>query len=268
MNVSHGEFLALAPAYVLDALEPDERRVFEAHLRGCQECAAEVRSLLAAVDALARSVPQRTPPEDLRARVLASVRGARIPVVEIEQRSARTNWWAGPRAWLPVSAVALIALGAGIYGSHLHVEARLAALSSQAESNDREIAAARRAALDAHAAMSVLAAPDVISIALKGEGVAASATARALWSRQHGLIVAGTNMPAPPSGKCYQVWMISARGAVSAGVLPEPGAGLAVFRTPPDMTPPLSIAVTVEPVNGGVTPSDATILAGTAQASF
>jgi len=265
MNPSHDQLLAMAPGYVLGVLDPDERRVFEAHLSECPECAAEVPALVGAVDALARSVPQETPPAALRQRVMASVRGATTSPVE--RGAAPTNPWLDRRVWLSMSALLLIALGAGIYGSHLHVEARLAALSKRAESNDREIAAARRTALDAHSAMAVIAAADVVRIDLEGQGAAGSATAQALWSRRHGLVFAGTNIPIPPAGTCYQVWMVTAGAVISAGMLPEAN-GLAVFRTPPDIPQPVSLAVTLEPVGGAMAPTGATFLAGKWPASF
>ena len=84
MSPSHGELKALAPEYVLGILDADERRRFEPHLNECPECAAEVRSLLAAVDALARSVPQRSPPPELRQRVVSG-------------RSCGAHWGADPR---------------------------------------------------------------------------------------------------------------------------------------------------------------------------
>ena len=44
MSAAHDE-QTLAAAYVLGALEPDERRAFEAHVAGCATCAEEIRAL-------------------------------------------------------------------------------------------------------------------------------------------------------------------------------------------------------------------------------
>lgn len=263
MSQSHDELRALAPGYVLGILDLEERRLFEPHLRECPECAAEVRALLGAVDALARSVPQQVPPPDLRQRVMSAVLGESSPG---GQRSAGqappANPWAHRRVWLPVAASVLIALGAGIYGSHLHVETRLAALSERAEVTGREIADARRAAVDARSAMEIIAAPDVVQFDLQGQGAAAGATGRVLWSRQHGMVFAGANIPAPPTGQCYQVWMLTAGTTISAGILPESGSGLVVFETPPDIPQPASAAVTLEPIGGATAPTGARVLAG------
>lgn len=266
MNQLHDELQGFAPGYVLGILDADERRAFEAHLDECPECAAEVHSLLGTVDALARSVPQRTPPSHLRDRVMASVRGAKT--TSVRERSGPGSPSGGRRMWLPIAASVLVALGAGIYGSHLHVETRLTALSERAETSDREIAAARRAAQDARAAMQVIAAPDVVRMELRGLGAAASATARALWSRQHGMVFAGTNLPHAPPGTCYQVWLVTPTSAVSVGILPEPGDELAVFDTGPDIPPPSGVAVTVELHGGAASPTGPRILEGSALTSF
>ena len=76
---SHDE-QALAAAYVLGALEAEERRVFEAHVASCAVCREEVRSLQPVADALAQTAPQRTPRPELRSRTLAAITGsARAP---------------------------------------------------------------------------------------------------------------------------------------------------------------------------------------------
>lgn len=266
MSQSHEELLAMAPGWVLGVLDPDERRMFETHLSECPECAAEVRSLDGAVVALARSVPQRTPPAYLRQRVMSAVRGEASP--RAEQSSLPANPWWNRRAWLPMAALLLIALGAGIYGSHLHVEARLAALSERAEASDREIAAARRAAGDARSAMEVIAAPDVVRIDLQGQGAAPGASARAFWSPQRGMVFAGTNLPPVPLGKCYQAWVVTAGATISAGILSEPGGGLAVFDTPRNIAQPLEVVVTLERVGGAAAPTGNRILRGSRPASF
>lgn len=64
---------SLAAPYALDALESDERRRFERHLKGCDRCAEEVRALTEDAIRLAWSTAA-APPAALRARVLTAVR--------------------------------------------------------------------------------------------------------------------------------------------------------------------------------------------------
>ncbi|MET7574451.1 anti-sigma factor [Streptomyces sp. NPDC005492] len=68
-----GDLHSLAAPYALDALEPDERRQFEKHLKGCDRCAEEVRALTEDAVRLAWSTAAQ-PPLMMRDRVLAAVR--------------------------------------------------------------------------------------------------------------------------------------------------------------------------------------------------
>jgi anti-sigma-K factor RskA len=60
-------------AYLLGALDDGERREFERHLAGCDECREEVERLRPAADALPGSVEQLEPPPGLKARLMAEV---------------------------------------------------------------------------------------------------------------------------------------------------------------------------------------------------
>ena len=263
MSHSHEALRALATDYVLGALTAEDHAAFEAHVESCSECAAEVRSLLRTFEAVARSVPQRPPPPELRQRVMSAVERAgpvkRDPVRPSTPAASTTS--VVRRSWLPVAASVLIALGAGIYGSHLHVETRLAALSDRAEATEREIAAARRAAADARAAVQVIAAPDVRQIDLQGQGSAHAATARVLWSASHGMVFAGTGVPAPPPDRRYQLWITTGTRTISGGILPDLSSGaLAVLAVPSDSTGPVTVTVTLEPNEGSTAPTGPPVL--------
>jgi len=100
------------PAYALDALDADEARAVESHLAGCERCRADLRWLEPAVDVLAESVAQVSPPPRLRKELL-----------EITNHEARTAAGAEPeRGWRnwalrPVTALAATVLvAAGIAG--------------------------------------------------------------------------------------------------------------------------------------------------------
>ena len=259
MNQSHAELQAMLPDYALGTIDAADRQAMEAHLKECAECDAEFQSLQGVVDALARSVPQRTPPPDLRRRVLAAAAGfSAAPVLRADESPGP---WRDRRVWLPATAMLLVALGAGIYGSHLHVETRLAALSERADANDREIALARRAAIDARSAMEIIAARDVVQIDLEAQAPEGG-SARAWWSRQHGMVFAGGSLAPPPPNRCYQVWIVTDGGALSAGILSNPTAALAVFDTPADLLRPSAVALTVEPLGGASAPTGARLLLG------
>jgi anti-sigma-K factor RskA len=265
MNHTHEE-LALAAPYVLGALDPADRRAFEAHLASCSLCTDEIRSLSRATDALAHAVPQHTPRPELRARVLAAIADTpRAGGVVVHDRPAIRV-----RDWLPLAAAILVAAGAGVYAWTLQnrvvtLEARLDDAERRAALADRSLLEARRVSGEAQTALAVLAAPDLTRIDLAGLPPALQARARALWSRNRGMVFTVSNLPAAPAGRVYQVWVVTAQAPVSAGLLmPDPSGGATTFfETPVDIPPPLAIAVTLEPAGGVPAPTGDKYLIGT-----
>ena len=93
----------LTAAYALDALDPEERREYEAHLARCDRCRDELASLSEASTSLAYAVDPAAPPPQLRERILAAARAERPNVVPLRPR------WA-----LPAAATAVVAVAAAI----------------------------------------------------------------------------------------------------------------------------------------------------------
>jgi len=267
VNAAHDELRHDAAAYALDALEPAERAAFEAHLGSCAECAADVRQMRLAASALPHTVPQVSPPPSLRARILRQMSAApdaSTPAPAVVLREKR-----GLPAWLPIAAMLVIGAGVSFYAQRM--QARVANLETQLRQAQAQVAAAERQTLEARnvafraqSAMGVFAAPDVARIDLAGQPVAVSARARALWSRQRGMVFTVTNLPALPPGRVYQVWVVTAQAPVSAGLLtPDAsGGGSVYFETPVDILPPVAVAVTLEPAGGVPAPTGAAYLVG------
>jgi anti-sigma-K factor RskA len=78
MNPRESDFdcqrLPDAAAYVLGSLEDDEAARFREHLRSCAQCRAEVAELQPVVDELPLKVAREDASEELRERILATVR--------------------------------------------------------------------------------------------------------------------------------------------------------------------------------------------------
>lgn len=249
---AHDELKANAAGYVLGILDREERRAFELHLAECSECAAEVASLRPVVGALATAVPQVTPRPELRDRILnaAADSGGMRPADALQTRSPGTGQprSSGALIWLPVAAAIVIAIGAGIYVVQL--QRQMSDLQARFD--------------QAQAMTAVLAAPDLARIDLQGQSTAPAARARALWSRSRGLVFTAANLPPAPAGKAYQVWVVTAQAPISAGLLvldPE-GVGTHYYTTPPDIAPPVAVAVTLEPAGGVPAPTGDRYLVG------
>ena len=101
----------LTAGYALDALDPDERRAFEAHLAGCAECQEELASFWQVAGSLARAAEGPAPPPALRGRLLERARAERPNVVPLRPRR-----WAVPVATAAAAVAAVIAIGLGSGG--------------------------------------------------------------------------------------------------------------------------------------------------------
>lgn len=101
-------------AYLLDALEGDERTRLERHLEECPDCRAELRWLRPAVQLLPESVPRVEPPRELRGRILAEAEvDANRSRPSTEASGARRRLFAG---WRPLAGLAALALVAAVTG--------------------------------------------------------------------------------------------------------------------------------------------------------
>jgi anti-sigma-K factor RskA len=112
--------------------------------------------------------------------------------------------------------------------------------------------------------MAVLAAPDLTRIDLAGQPRAPEARGRALWSRNRGMVFTSSDLPAAPSDRVYQVWVVTAKGPVSAGLLAPDASGRTtqMFQTAADIPPPVAVAVTLEPSGGVPAPTGEMYLVG------
>jgi anti-sigma-K factor RskA len=266
---AHDELKHDAAAYALGVLEGGEREAFEAHLAGCVECTGEVREMRLAAGALAHAVPQVSPPPSLRARILGEVAAAGSTAFAAPPKPILHERRGGVPQWFSIAAMLLIGVVALVYAQRMQarvssLESQLRDAQAQATEADRLTAEARTVAFRAQSAMGVFAAPDVARIDLAGQPAAANARARALWSRQRGMVFTVSNLPALPAGRVYQVWVVTAQAPVSAGLLtPDAsGGGSVYFETPIDILPPTAVAVTLEPAGGMPAPTGAMYLVG------
>ena len=277
----HHEYTDQAAAYALGALTPAERADFEAHLAHCALCAAEVRSFAPVVGDLGMTSPAAVlPAPAVRDRLLSAIRagsGAAAPLAAVRAASSPrtgerietsgTMSRVGPYA---LAASMLLAVALGGYAAQLRgrittLEARLRDTVLRAETNERLVADAQRSALESQRTVLVLAAPDLARIDLAGQPAAPQASARAFWSRSRGLVFTASNLPAPPPGRAYQLWVLTAQPApISAGMLKLDANGRAteMIDTPQDLPRPIAMAVTLEPEAGVPAPTGDKYLVG------
>ncbi len=246
--------------YAVGALSGPEHAAVEAHLRHCDECAADLASFRQVGGALAQAVPQHDPPPLLRARVLASATGRSTSM------HASIFW-----PWLAAAAMLVVTAGLGVYVGQLRQQVRslqqqLSAALLRVDEGEKRVNVALRAAADLQAPFAVLTAPDVRQIGLAGQPVAPNASARVYWSRSRGLVFTGSNLPSAPAGRTYQLWFVTAKAPVSAGLFRSDNSGRPiVLGTPADIPNPVALAVTLEPDGGVPAPTGEKYLVGATQ---
>ncbi|WIY06437.1 anti-sigma factor [Amycolatopsis mongoliensis] len=212
------ELHTLTGAYALDAVSDVERAGFERHLGECAACRQEVAELRA-TGALLGVAETVGPPPELRALVLAGVARTRQlpPRVAASRKPLRAKAFGLRVALLGAAAAAVVAVGVGVVTT-----------------------SAPPAPVD-----SVLSAPDATAIQGAGEGSATLVVSR---SRNQAVLLA-SGLPALDAGHVYQVWMIRAGEARSAGLL-QPR--MLMSDIPPGTD---RIGITVEPAGGSPGPT-------------
>jgi anti-sigma-K factor RskA len=173
----------LTAAYALDALDPVERREFEAHLARCEQCRVELASLSETATALAYAIESPAPPPALRGRILERARAERPNVVPLRPR------WAIPAAAAAaIGVAATIALAVWVTS----LSQRVDDLQSQRDRQERLAA--------------VLATPDARHHRFAGENqlvVSPSGEAALVFRR----------LPPARPGRTYEAW-IAKQGVV------------------------------------------------------
>ncbi len=104
----------LTPGYALDALDPEERSAYEAHLAGCERCQRELASFWETTEALAIAASGPAPSLALRERILAQARAEPQVVVPLERPGARRT---APVLAAVAAVAAVVALAVGLWAT-------------------------------------------------------------------------------------------------------------------------------------------------------
>lgn len=232
MTVDHDRWSDAAGSYLLGALPEDEREPYEAHLAACAECREEIDELAPAVHALPASVQPMAPPPALKSRIMADVQreaallAAAGPEADrVSEPRRRRRRWSLPQLRLAPVATAAVLLLAGI---------GIGVAATQLDEEGRTVVA-------------TVDAPDA-GAELELSGETATLVAR--------------NLPAPPSGRVYQVWLKRpGEAAEPTSVLFTPDSeGTAMASVPGPLEGVEKVMVTSEPAGGSMTPTEQPIV--------
>jgi anti-sigma-K factor RskA len=283
--VSCTEFKDNVAAYVLDILEPGERRAFEAHLeeaivhQGCREALAEAYETTALLGA---ALPPLEPGAHVWTAIEREIGASAAPPAPAARRPSESRPAAGPparrgrfrevAAWSLAAAAAVVAF---VLGMEFRKSQRdLAAIERelQVASNVdrdkqiclRELATARVSLREKEAALSLLEAPGTQLIQLAAQGQEPyRASALLNPGEKSGMVL--TTALKPVQGKDYQLWLIRGDEKISAGILRTDASGATLARISEQVLAggrPDAFAVTIEPPGGMPQPTGPIILLG------
>jgi anti-sigma-K factor RskA len=113
--------------------------------------------------------------------------------------------------------------------------------------------------------VGVLAAADTMTVKLVGVGDTANSSGLVKFNAKTGTVLYSAELPALPTGKSYQLWLVPVNGApISAGLLGPGGHQWDNLWTAevPANTQAKAFAVTVEPAGGMPQPTGPKVLLG------
>jgi anti-sigma-K factor RskA len=268
-TLSHSEFEQLATGYVLGALEPDDLRSFEEHLRTCESCPLNVRELDDVIGKLAYAAPAVEPPPALRQAIMREVGGARRRL-PLPRRRRHPGLAAGADAG--AAAGAGVRLAAARLGYRLALAACVVALVavslwnvSLRHQNQEVNGHLQGLAL----AAQLLTDPRSAKVQLGGPASqnGAQATVAASLSRDQGVLLV-QGLPPTTQQQVYELWSIpkgNLANAIKAGVF-RAGSGLQAVAFALPTEPGTVFAVTEEPgPHGSAKPTSNPILSGQAR---
>ncbi len=256
---------AMVGAYVADALDDDDREMFEEHLSGCESCRREsaefaetlgeltwlaetppppaLRSSILAEIATVRPLPPEHPVEEPMETTVPRPWPAKVPSVAPD--GDPTHYTSGPtdelaarrqrrlrRAMIGLVAAALV-LVVGLGGW---------VVTLVNDQRDQQVAEQQ--------ITDLLTAPDAKIYATQLDGANVSYV---ISEERNQAVFLGDDLQSPGSDKVYQLWTIQGQDPTSQGLVTGSGSVTHWFDAPVDGAQVM--AVTVEPAGGSPSPT-------------
>jgi anti-sigma-K factor RskA len=253
-GASEDESIALAALYSLGALNQPEASMFEQHIAGgCELCVTELRSFEGVVANLAFDSSEQEPPWSVRERLLSNLKQFSEPVpshFRARRISVATTHRSLP--WAVAASVALLAIVsiANFRGIITSREAELVRLTAELRQQKESVDQLRQI-------NDAQSSPGSRAIVLPGQPPVANSSAKIYLDTRNNLWVVTTDMPPPPEGKVYQLWLVTKTAKISAGLIRQAatGQGFLAVKLPASMNEVIAAAITLEPEGGSPQPT-------------
>ena len=252
------ELLAL---HALGALEQGDAQAVRLHLEsGCPRCAGELAAFHEAQAALAFALPTQEPSAMAKARLMAAVRKDAEGPSRVGP--ARGTW--GKTSLVAAAAAIIVAILTGSFVSRRY-ESQARELRAQVRSQQEELARLEQQFRRTRDTILLVRSPGSKVIDLQGQDALSASAARVFWDVRKGTWrLYSDNLPPAGAGKTYQLWLVTAKEKISAGVFDpekdeEPSGTVMV---PPEAGAVVAAAVTPEPEGGSPQPTGSILLLG------
>jgi len=273
------DYKELLAANALTALDAEDARALDTHLRSCADCRSEMGEWEKTAAFLALDATRLEPSPQLRERILASVRaeGRRVELTNnlaeapaeprigagdsqllAFERSPR-NVWASLGSFGAIAATlvlaALIISLVVLWQQYRATQKELVRLSTEMQQAKAQLDHER-------AVVQLLTSPDAHMAKLAGTNVAPGAHAMLAYDKNGHAMLMAKGLPAAPEGKAYQLWYIMGGKPMPGKMLTTDPAGNAILE---DQIPAAALsgavfAVTLEPEGGMPSPTGAIYL--------
>jgi len=255
--MSHEKLSELCPVYALGALDGEELRELEAHLKArCPVCEQQIREFEALIATVPQALPGITPSADLRIRVM--VRLGQAPqaseVVELRPPSLSLEKPKQAKSWIPWTCA--LAAGLALVVSIWNLSDLKRELSSQQGQLQRQSDQIQQLSdqLEKEKMITTfLSNPDVRVTMLAGTPKSPGSSGKMIWDpKEKRALFYASHLPAAPSGKTYQLWIIAQNKPVDAGVfsVDQNGNGFLKIDLLSEADKAQKFAVTLEPAGG------------------
>lgn len=240
-GLTRDELVEMLPAYVLGALDADERAEVDAGLAHFSDLQAELARYQLVSTGIGATTPQRTPPPALKSALLAKT----APKPEV-----KSSWWQrfidaiSQSALAPRLALAALVLVAGV----VLAQAVSSGITHSAEQHK----------------IQAIVDGSTDQVVLKGTDKAPQAIAVVHYvDNQPQGAMQVRNLPALDNNQAYQLWLVNGKGERWSGAvftMPETGETTVLVNCPEPMTDIVRFGVSIEPAGGSPGPTGPAVL--------
>ena len=256
--MSHEKLSELCSIYALGALDGEELREFEAHLKtGCPVCGQQIQEYGETVASIPEALSDVKPSDDLKSRLMArlDMEPQRRGVVDFKSEvKFPTGKPSRQRGWLPWACA--VAAGIALTVSLTRVSSLNRGIAEQQQRLNQQLEQLKvfqRLLSSEKEVTEFIARPGARITPLAGTDKSPQAAGKILWNAQEkkGFFYA-SNLAAPPEGKTYQLWMIAGNKPIDAGIFTVGSDGSGFLKVPSlsEADKAQKFAVTLEPAGG------------------